>query len=303
MSFGQGGPDGAHGQFGPPPQTPPAPPPAQMPVQTPAQFPPPSQTQTPDWAALAEDTAARDRRRKWLLLGGGVLAAGAVAAIVAVAVARTDHGGGTKASGDHPPASATASASASPEPTFAPVAPPSPVDPRDLISSADKDKAPLSAATFFPDPKTSVEGRTYQRAATDDTADCASVTQGGLGPVLSANGCRKLLRATYVRDGVAVTVGVAVFDTKAAADKAKAQATGNVLSLPGPSFCRGPACRLTTNAEGRYAYFTVAGYTDGKPVTADDTAALTSGRDMSTYAFARIMARGRAAAAVAPRGA
>ncbi|MFI9720384.1 hypothetical protein ACIHFE_12100 [Streptomyces sp. NPDC052396] len=294
MSFGQGGPQEAHGQFGPPPQPP------HTPQTPPAQFPQPSQPpQTPDWAALAEDSAARDRRRKWLLLGGGALAAAAVAAIVAVAVVKSGKGGGSASASSHP----SATASVSPEPTFAPVAPPSPPDPRSLISSADKDTAPLSAATFFPDAKTSVEGRTYQRVATDETADCASVTQGGLGSVLAGNGCRKMLRATYVKDGVAVTVGVAVFDSKAAADKAKDQAGGNVLSLPGPSFCRGPACRLTSNAEGRYAYFTVAGYTDGKPVPADDTTALTSGRDISTYAFARIMARARTAAAVAPRGA
>ncbi|MGK5643128.1 hypothetical protein ACSNOK_33255, partial [Streptomyces sp. URMC 126] len=258
---------------------------------------------TPDWAALAEDTAARDRRRKLLMIGGGVLAAGGVAAIVATAIARSDGDGGkgpgrANAAG----ASALPNPSATPEPTFAPVAPPPPQDPRAFISSAEKDKAPLTTGTLFPDAKAVLSGRTYRRTATAATTDCASATQGALGSVLSSNGCRQMLRATFVRDGVAVTVGVAVFDTKAAADKAKDQSAGNVAALPGggtAAFCRATACRLTANAEGRYAYFTVAGNADNKPVTGEDTQALTAGRDISTYAFGRILARGRAAAAAA----
>ncbi|MBC2875916.1 MULTISPECIES: hypothetical protein [Streptomyces] len=272
MSFGQGGPGGG----------------------------------TPDWAALAADTAARDRRRKLLMIGGGMLAAGGVAAIVATAIVRSDGNGGGGGTGGKQAAGASAPASSgspgTPEPTFAPVAPPPPQDPRAFISSAEKDKAPLTTGTLFPDAKPTLSGRTYERTATAATTDCASVTQGALGSVLSSNGCRQVLRATYVRDGVAVTVGVAVFDTKAAADKAKAQSTGNIAALPGDgaaAFCRATACRLTANAEGRYAYFTVAGNADNSPVTAGERKALDAGRDVSTYAFGRILARGRAAAAAA----
>ncbi|KNB50154.1 hypothetical protein [Streptomyces caatingaensis] len=290
MSFGQGDPQGPHGGQGP--QGPQAPQPW---------GPPQGPAGTPDWAALADDAAARGRRRRLLLIGGGVLAAAGVAAIVATAIVASDKDtGGTKKTATGPaPASGTP---ASPEPTFAPVAPPAPLDPRDFISEAGKDKAPLTPATLFPEAKPAVGGRVYERTATSATADCAAVTQGGLGSVLAGNGCRRVLRATYVRDGVAVTVGVAVFDTKAAADRAKDRSTGNIEALNGggsPEFCRATACRLTANAEGRYAYFTVAGYTGNKPVTAEDTKALTAGRDISTYAFGRVLARGRAAAAAA----
>ncbi|MDG4531106.1 hypothetical protein [Streptomyces sp. AV19] len=259
---------------------------------------PPQAPATPDWAALADDTAARGRRRRRLLLiGGGVLAAAGVAAIVATAIVASDKdAGGTKKTAAGPTASGTP---ASPEPTFAPVAPPSPLDPRDFISDKNKDKAPLTPATLFPETKPAVAGRAYERTGTSAGTDCAAVTQGGLGSVLAENGCRQVLRATYVRDGVAVTVGVAVFDTKAAADRAKDRSTGNIAALTGgksPGFCRATACRMTANAEGRYAYFTVAGYAGNKPVTGDDTKALTAGRDISTYAFGRILARGRAAA-------
>ncbi len=43
----------------------------------------PGESRTPDWAALADESAARGRRKKWLLIGGGALATAAVAAIVA----------------------------------------------------------------------------------------------------------------------------------------------------------------------------------------------------------------------------
>ncbi|MEU4210071.1 hypothetical protein AB0F13_08755 [Streptomyces sp. NPDC026206] len=318
MSFGQGGPHEAPGdQPSTPPWGPPPPqaPQASQPPQAPhaPQLPPqvhPGTAQAPgwqqqipgipqhggpgapDWGRLAEETAARGRRRKWLLLGGGVLATGAVAAIVATAVMKSDKGGKAL-----PAAEKLPSASAgTPEPSFSQVAPP---NPREFISSEEKDKAPLSTKTLFPHSKPVLDKRTYKRSATDTTTDCASATQGGLGQVLAGNGCQKVMRATYERDGVAVTVGVAVFADKAAADKAKAQATGNITALAGddgPAFCRATACRLTANAEGRYAYFTVAGYTNGSAVPSDDTKALQAGRDVAGYTFRRIMYRATAQA-------
>ncbi|MFI9239672.1 hypothetical protein [Streptomyces sp. NPDC053079] len=319
MSFGQGGPHGAPGDqpstppWGPPPPQAPhtsQPPQAPHAPQLPPQLPPgagpagpwqqqipgiPGQGATPDWGRLAADAEARGRRRKWLLIGGGVLATGAVAAIVATAVM-------TSGKGDKPLPAAEKLPSASagaPEPSFSQVAPP---NPREFISSEEKDKAPLSTKTLFPHSKPVLDKRTYKRVATDTTDDCASATQGGLGQVLADNGCKKLMRSTYERDGVAVTVGVAVFADKAAADKAKAQATGNVTALSGddgPAFCRATACRLTANAEGRYAYFTVAGYTNGNAVPADDTKALQAGRDVAGYTFRRIMYRANAQATAA----
>ncbi|MFF4217404.1 hypothetical protein [Streptomyces nondiastaticus] len=334
MSFGQGGPYGAPGdpqqpgpqpggqpmppagQFGPPPALPPQPhpQPAQPAQQPPQQAQPQAQpqplpqppapwgpaapgqaSQTPDWDALADTTAARGRRRKWLLIGGGAVATVAVAGTVAALVVGSGKSG--SASG-LPSPQKLPSSSGTPEPSFSQVAPPPPPNPREFIASADKDKAPLSTKTLFPHSKPSLDKRKYDRTATATNEDCATAAQGGLGAVLTGNGCRQVLRATYVRDGVAVTVGVAVFDTKAAADKAKEQSTGNIESLAGdgPSFCRATACRLTANAEGRYAYFTVAGYTNGKAVPDDDKDALQAGRDVAGYTFRRIMARANAQA-------
>lgn len=230
-----------------------------------------------------------------------MLATAAVAAIVATAVVSSGHkdkSGGDSAGGLPTPQDLP-SESATPEPTFSDVAPPAPPKPLDIISSARRDKAPLSAATLFPEQRAAKDDRSYTKAASASTTSCAAATQGALGSVLTNNGCRKLLRATFSRDGVAVTVGVAVFDGKAAAEKAKDQYKPNIASLTGggvPAFCRRTACQSSANAIGRYAYFTISGYTSGKAVTASDTAALQAGRDVADYTFRRILARGSAQA-------
>ncbi|MFH8366207.1 hypothetical protein [Streptomyces sp. NPDC018031] len=301
MSFGHGGPAGPGGQYGPGGQQGPGgrqygP---QGPQQGPAGGPPGS---TPDWAALADDTARRGRRRRLLLVGGGVLATGAVAAIVATAVVSSDGGGsGTSGSASGLPApEKLPSGSPTPEPTFSDVAPPPPPNPTDILSDKAKDKAPLSAGTLFTDGKVVSNGRSYTKGPTGSTDSCASAAQGRLAGVLRENGCRRMFRATYTRDGMAITVGIAVFDTKAAAEQAKRQAGPNVASLSGgkvPTFCRRTGCASSSNAFGRYAYFTVSGYTSGKRVTKGDDKVWQAGRDVSDYAFGRILARGKAQAA------
>ncbi|HEX5569035.1 MAG TPA: hypothetical protein VFY14_19300, partial [Streptomyces sp.] len=241
----------------------------------------PGGSSTPDWAALAEQAErTRARRRRWLLVGGGAVATAVVAAIVATAVVNEGGGSGgagasASPSGTLPPAETLPPAPEQPEPTFSEKPPPPPPpDPRDFLASAEKDTAPLGAETLFPGSSMASNGRTYQKGATAATEQCATAVQGALGAVLTDNGCREMIRATYVRDGIAVTVGVAVFDTAEAAERAKEQSRPNVASLPGagvPTFCRGVTCRSSANALGRYAYFTISGHTTNQAVAASDT--------------------------------
>ncbi|WP_344091423.1 hypothetical protein, partial [Nocardiopsis composta] len=74
--------------------------------------------------------------------------------------------------------------------------------------------AALESGGLFPE-SLSVEGTDYELALVDDTEDCATVGQGSYGEVLTENGCRQVIRATYVdADGaVAVTAGVAAMDS------------------------------------------------------------------------------------------
>ena len=270
----------------------------------------PGGSSTPDWAALAEASAARSRRKKWLLIGGGVLATAAVGAIVATAVITTSDNtpsAAGKTAGDLPAPAALPSDTSAPAPSFSSVAPPPPPDPETFISDVRKDKAPVTVDAFFPGRTLTMGDRIHTKGATGTTTNCATTTQGALGSVLVANDCTQVIRATYRKGGVAVTVGLAVFGTEAEAKKAVQQASGGIASLSGggvPTFCRGGViCRRTGNSYGRYAYFTVSGFVSGKNVTTADKDVYAVGDDLTEFTFRQIRHRGEvqaSAAAAAP---
>ncbi|MFI0788202.1 hypothetical protein ACH4Q6_21690 [Streptomyces lydicus] len=273
MSYGQGGPfDGPGG----------------------------SMSSTPDWDALADESEARARRKRWIWIGGGALAALAVAGIVAAAVMA-----GGNSPGGGPTAAPTSSGQAAPDdkPSFPDVSVPPPPNPQDYITDPKKDTAPLTPATLFPQKSMIVGEHSYPRTNTATTKDCTAGAQGALVSSLAHNGCKQLLRATYSKGGVAVTIGVAVFNSPAQATKVMNEARTNLMPLPGggvPSdFCQGHKCRMATNATGRYAYFTIAGYLDGKDVVASETKARQIARDGGAYAFSQINQRGKDQAAKA----
>ncbi|MCX4982862.1 hypothetical protein [Streptomyces sp. NBC_00572] len=257
---------------------------------------------TPDWGALADASASRNRRKRWLMIGGGAVAALVVGAIVATAVVASGKKDDEAKNGGVPTGTVSPTAAPTPEPTFSSVAPPPPPNPKDYISDPKKDKAPLSAEGLFPGKKLTMNKRPYKKGATSATTNCAAVTQGGLGAVLKKNGCQKVLRATYVKDGMAITVGVAVFPSEAAALKAKSQATGGIAPLTGAGvrdFCHATVCLRRSNSIGRYAYFTQAGFANGKKVTKADKPIFQASDDLGTFAFNQIYARGRAQASAA----
>lgn len=262
--------------------------------------------ETPDWAALAEASETRNKRRRVLFIAGGAVATVVIGAIVAVAVASADGDAeaSNKPNSDLPATADIPSASDAPEPSFAPTSAPPPLDPKDFISSAKKDTAPLSADSLFPGSQLTMGESVYKKGATDSTTDCASVAQGTLDKVLTNNDCTRIMRVTYTKDGVAVTVGVALFDTEAQATKAKKDADDKsiVRSLSGdgvPEFCRTAICRSTTNSYGRYAYFTLTGFTNGKDVTEKDSAVFSTGDDLAEFTFRQIRRRGEAQASAA----
>ncbi|CAM5255866.1 hypothetical protein GCM10010329_06260 [Streptomyces spiroverticillatus] len=261
-------------------------------------------TPTPDWSALADAATTRTRRKRLLYIGGALLATLTVAALVTTAIVSSGTSPSDGKNTSLPSPESLPTDPGAPTPSFSPVAPPPPPDPKEFISSAEKDKAPLSADTLFPGNSLTLEGRTYPKGATNRVTDCASGTQGNLGGILNANGCTQLIRATFTKDGAAVTVGVAVFPTEAQALKAKNQVKDGVASLPGsgvPTFCRnGTICRKTANSYGRYAYFTVSGFTDNKRnVTPKDKNVFALGDDAAKYTFLRIVERGRVQASAA----
>ncbi|MEU2725908.1 hypothetical protein [Streptomyces smyrnaeus] len=263
----------------------------------------------PDWAALAEQAErSRARRRRWLMAGGGALATAAVAGIVAVAVVNED---GSQGASDKPseslPAEEDVPSPDDPKPTFKDQPPPPP-PPRDFISDVKRDKAPLSAKTLYPTQRVTINGRSYKLTKTATSKNCAEAAHAGLGPVLTRNNCTALYRATYTNEGLAVTVGIAAFKDAKTAEKVKKEYQPNLVALPGggvPDFCRTVTCRTTANSLGRYAYFTIAGRTNGQPSDASDKKAQQAALDGSNYAYARVLQRGKdqsEAAAKSPEG-
>ncbi|MEY9939884.1 hypothetical protein [Streptacidiphilus sp. MAP5-3] len=282
--------------------------------------PPPEGTPAPDWEQPTETapepshrsnqhtrpTGPTRLRRRIALGAAAVLVLGGGAAALALT--------GGHSTG-HPTAVASPSVAVpTTQPSFAPTtmppAQPTPsptlLDPITLLSSATTDTAPLSVAALFPGKKVTVNGHPYTQALTATSA-CTDAATAPLAAVLAKNGCQAVFRATYGSGAADVTVGIAVFPSAAQADAVKAQAaSGNLQSLfggPVKPFCRGVVCRLSTDAIGRYTYFTVAGYTNGKPVPANDTVALASGNDIAAMAFQNLAARGRAEAAAAAQSA
>ena len=266
----------------------------------------PGDSRTPDWAALAEASAARSRRRKWLLIGGGALATAAVAAIVATAVITTnDTGspGSDKNASDLPAPADLPSDTSQPQPSFSSVAPPPPPDPKDYISDARKDKAPITVDAFFPGKKLTVGDRVHAKGATNRTTAARRPPR--------APSARSSRRTAATRSSAPRTARTASRSPSASpssaprpqAKKAAQQASGGIASLSGagvPTFCRGGAvCRRTANSYGRYAYFTVGGYTSGKNVTTADKNVYAVGDDLTEFTFRQIRHRGEVQASAA----
>ncbi|MFF9170092.1 MULTISPECIES: hypothetical protein [unclassified Streptomyces] len=264
--------------------------------------------ETPDWAALAEASEARNKRRRMLFIGGGALATLAVGAAVALAVTSAD--GSNQAGGDPSslPPTASIPGETATAPSFAPTSAPPPLNPKDFVSSKNKDTAPLGPDILFPGSQLTMGSTVYKKGPTADTTNCASAAKGTLPQALAAGHCTRLMRVTYTQGGIAVTVGVAVFDTEAQAVTAKKAADpkkGTVQPVSGKGvkpFCNGAVCRSTVNSYGRYAYFTLTGFTDGKNVTMKDTKIFATGDDLAEFAFRQIARRGEAQASAAANG-
>jgi hypothetical protein len=254
---------------------------------------------TPDWLALAAEQETGARKRRIMMLVGGIVAVAVIAGGVATAVVMSG-----KSSSDKPIAGPSSSGTKGsqqplpPAPSFSSVAPPPPANPLDYISSAAKDKAPVTAAGLFPGTQFVTNGRTYAKTNTATTSNCSAGARSSLAGALSAHGCTKLVRATYTNGKMAVTLGIAVFpDTAHAAKLQKVAQYVAPLNGGGISdFCHAVACQMTSNAVGRYAYFAIAGYKNGSTLPPTDTVARQAANEASNFAFQQIIQRGRDAA-------
>ncbi|MFF7455978.1 hypothetical protein [Kitasatospora sp. NPDC008115] len=266
-------------QPGPPPG--PQPPQPQPGPPQPAQFaawsqqpstPPPLSANEPDWNAMADRHADESRRRKKLWIGVVVAAAVLVGGVVGAGVWING-----RDKGDDPKPTAGPTTAGSPSATATPTE-----QALAVISDAATDKLPVDAATLFPDQTRTIDGKVWTRQVTGSTAPCSKATTGGLGLALGDDTCRSVVRATYVNGESAVTVGVAVFDNKAGADRAIGRHAGLIQGLSGTGvamFCvtDKSGCAETHASIGRFGYFTVAGSLKQGTDQSDQLAAAAAG--------------------------
>lgn len=261
--------------------------------------------QTPDWAALAEASESRNKRRRLLFIGGGALATVAIGAAVAVAVVSANDNNSANKPTSGLSGTANLPGNTAKAPSFEPTSAPPPLDPKDFISSKAKDTSPLGAQILFPGTQYSVGETVYKKGPTDDTKSCSAAAKGGLPKILTDNDCTRLLRVSYVKGGIATTIGVAVFDTEAQATKAAAKADPQkdfLRSLSGKGvkgFCNSTVCLMSANSYGRYAYFTITGFTSGKDVTDKDTEIFRTSNILKTFTYDQIHKRGQIQASAA----
>ncbi|CAL9454257.1 hypothetical protein SUDANB121_02519 [Nocardiopsis dassonvillei] len=156
------------------------------------------------------------------------------------------------------------------------------------VSSEEDDPGTLTADALFPE-TLEVEGQgSFTRVAVEDGEDCAAGAHGDYGTVLADNGCRQLVRASYLSEdeGQAVTVGVAAMsDTDGAATALDAQNLEESQWFAGLAGEEGtPAERLghagghgSGGQWGRYLLFSLATNSDGTAEGADALAPVSEG--------------------------
>ncbi|MFL1429540.1 MULTISPECIES: hypothetical protein [unclassified Nocardiopsis] len=156
------------------------------------------------------------------------------------------------------------------------------------VANEEDDPGALSTDAVFPE-TLEVDGQgSFTRVAVDDTEDCASGAHGDYGTVLADNGCRQLIRASYLSEdeGQAITVGIAAMaDSESATTALDAQNLNDAqwfAGLPGEE--GSPAERLghagghgSGGQWGRYLLFSLATNSDGAAEGAEALAPVSEG--------------------------
>lgn len=233
--------------------------------------------------------AADDGRRR-LLIGGGV-AVVVAGALVAGGITLMS---GSSAAKNHNSAQAPAvtHARVSPAPSHTPAIPASPVPTGPSINDARTDPKPLGLSEVFPSATVSLGGRAFKQDKTAVNHQCSLTARGGMATALRDGHCTSVVRATYIDSAkkVAVTVGVAVMPTKAAA--LIAAKAGDPSKY---EWFRGMQGKLATKVDqvggfaastvlGRYIIYAYAVYEDGTKPQPNDTVLKALDRAFIDYA-------------------
>ena len=194
--------------------------------------------------------------RKALVIGG-IVAAAAIVAAGAVA-ALTPHGS--------PPSAARST----PAPTSTPQL--------ENINSVQTDPKPVTGKEIFPHARVAEDGLRFVRVAEVVNSNCALAARGSFARALKADGCERVVRATYVdtRKRYAVTAGVAALPTNTAAQSADHKENFKTGAwFTGLNGRHGTGAQNLDRAagyaydvvEGRYVIYAFATAADGAPLS------------------------------------
>ncbi|WP_026341572.1 hypothetical protein [Actinomadura atramentaria] len=208
-----------------------------------------------------------NKRRATLFAAGGV-----AAVIVLGAAGYALAGGGDGAperAASAKPASPAASPSVSGQPPITPTAPTAPSG----IDTEKTDPRPLALIEVFPANAVTLGGHAYVRDRSSVNHDCSLTARGAMAAALAHEKCRGVVRATFIdrERTVAVTTGVAILPTKAAALRA-----GRAGDPSRYEWFRGMQGKRSTEIDraggyaaatvrGRYIIYAYAQYAKGRP--------------------------------------
>ncbi|MQY07582.1 hypothetical protein ACRB68_56840 [Actinomadura sp. RB68] len=196
-----------------------------------------------------------------LLVGGGLLAV----LILATAGFFLVGGSSDKPAAARPDPSPAASQTPAGPATKAP----GPVD----ITDEKSDTRPLALTEAFPSSTLQLGGRTYLRDRSSVNHKCALAARGAMAKALTEQGCRSIVRVTYIDQGksLAVTTGIAVLPRQDAA--LKVSRAGDPKRYEWFRGMEGKRSQQIDQAggyaagtvRGRYVIYAYAQFADGKP--------------------------------------
>jgi len=210
-------------------------------------------------------------RRKALLIGGGV----AVVALLIGAGGFVVTNGGSDSATRRAGAAETSGpqvAQNGPTPSQNPSSTSAPPSEPSVIDSVRTDPKPLALTEAFPTSRIVLGGRAYARDRSSVNHQCALVARGAMAKALTALRCSSVVRVTYLdrKRSLAVTSGIAVLPTKAAALKANTAGDPSryewFRGMPGkraPDIDRAGGYAAST-VRGRYIVYAYATYANGK---------------------------------------
>ncbi|KAB2351804.1 hypothetical protein [Actinomadura rudentiformis] len=230
--------------------------------------------------------ASRGNRKALLIVGavaGALLATAATFAVI----------GGTSDDSKTAASPSPSRAAVKPSPVVPPAPPP--VD----ISSEKTDPQPLALAEAYPSGAVDLGGRAYVRDRSSVNHRCSLAARGVMADALTREGCRSVVRVTYLDRGkaLAVTTGIAAMPDKDAALKAsKAGSPSRYEWFRGMAGRRSQSIDqaggfAVSTVRGRYIIYAYAQYADGKRAQPDDQTLKTAAQQFVDYSVRPIDAR------------